>query len=566
MTTINSNTAALGVLDDSFWAFDIAGERAKASDNPTATVPLPDGIVSVADLEAVASDTTGAYTPEQKQAAQWLLDRPDLLLMVDTASQDSPMGDGRISHQDVTASLGSPLLEQSGNTSGVFNRPHEQSLQTLYSDFDVFDGAGDNGKTDGKVSFNDLTIIAYGEEGDYTPEQRATAHYLMAHMELFQQLDADGNGMVLVVDVERVASRPAPPDTGTPVAGDSGVMDDKEIQAVAELYAPVLILSPDDGFLLTDPDKYIQGSVARDGDGNIVPDPVTWLAEHPGETLVIDPGFYVITSADQFAGNGLVLTLGQPSEVVADPAAYLAQPGNAGGLLVIPGGQVIGDPSQVPAEPGGSYTTMAEGWVVDDPVAYLEENPDAQLIYEPGLGNRVPDASKTYYVYDAEENTITYWYFYPNNDGPTSGMGWGDAQNHEGDWERVTIQLDDQNKPATVYYSAHSGSSGVPYEQVVRHEGRPVVFVAAGSHANYFLPGDAYATEFPGAHDKTVASPADGLIYDTAAETELVRIDPDNGPPWWYDVDVRWGERRAFEAISGPSGPNPEKGSLAPSP
>lgn len=572
MTTINSNAAAVGALDSHFVLFDIAGERAMAYGNPAAATPRPDGLVSIADLEVVASDNTGTYTSEQKQAAQWLLDRPELLLMVDTASQDSPMGDHRISRQDVDASLESPLLEQSGSTRGVFDRPHEQSLQTLYSDFDVFDGAGDEGKTDGRVSFDDLATIAYGEEGDYSPQQRATASYLLGHLELFQQLDADGDGMIMVLDVERVASKPTPPDAGTPVAGasldldNSGGLDEDEIQAGAEINAPVLILPPDDGFLLTDPDTYIQGSVARDGDGNIVPDPMAWLAGHPGETLVIDPGSYLITSADEFAGNGLVLTLGPPSEVITDPAGYLALPGNTGPLLVIPGGQVISDASQVPADAGGSYTTAAEGWVIDDPAAYLAENPGAQLIHDPGLGNRVPDASKTYYEYEPETNSITYWYFYPNNDGPTGGTGLGDAQNHEGDWERVTIQLDDGYKPATVYYSAHSGSSGVPYEQVVRHEGRPVVFVAAGSHANYFLPGDSYATEFPGVHDETVNAPADGLFYDTASETVLVRIDPGNNPPWWYDTDVRWGEQRAIGALSGPTGPNPEKGSLAPSP
>ena len=83
--------------------------------------------------------------------------------------------------------------------------------------------------------------------------------------------------------------------------------------------------------------------------------------------------------------------------------------------------------------------------------------------------------------------------FYAYNDGPPA---LGDVQNHEGDWERITIQLDDQPVPSTeVRYSAHSGldiscawpgadnSSGQPVAAL--ENGKPVVFVGQGSHANF---------------------------------------------------------------------------------
>jgi len=74
------------------------------------------------------------------------------------------------------------------------------------------------------------------------------------------------------------------------------------------------------------------------------------------------------------------------------------------------------------------------------------EDADGQLFLdhqneELGDGIRTGDLanSNNLYQYDSATNTITYHLFYSYNDGPP---GLGDVQNHEGDWEKITVQLD----------------------------------------------------------------------------------------------------------------------------
>jgi hypothetical protein len=159
-----------------------------------------------------------------------------------------------------------------------------------------------------------------------------------------------------------------------------------------------------------------------------------------------------------------------------------------------------------------------EGDVPPEELADIDDgNPDAdsQLFLDHSDDHRAGDNdnSALLYEYDADTNTITYHLFYSYNDGPP---GLGDVQNHEGDWERVTIQLDDQFRPSEVRYSAHSGldvsrawpgaenSSGQPVATL--ENGKPVVYVAQGSHANLPETG-AWSTQVDGIHDIAAYDP-----------------------------------------------------------
>jgi hypothetical protein len=73
---------------------------------------------------------------------------------------------------------------------------------------------------------------------------------------------------------------------------------------------------------------------------------------------------------------------------------------------------------------------------------------------------------------------IEYWFLYLYNDF---------VDRHEADWEHVTVFVD-HGAPLGVAYSQHQGSawSAWPATLVDDH---PLVYVAAGSHANYDLPG-----------------------------------------------------------------------------
>lgn len=98
-------------------------------------------------------------------------------------------------------------------------------------------------------------------------------------------------------------------------------------------------------------------------------------------------------------------------------------------------------------------------------------------------------------VYGAAFRTKTrivlqYWLWYPYNDySPTVPAGdlW---QVHEGDWEAVSVILDLRSKPLVAGYSQHSAGNRRDWAKVPKRGARPLVYVALGSHANYFGAGD----------------------------------------------------------------------------
>ncbi|MCA1783412.1 MAG: hypothetical protein LC679_14925 [Intrasporangiaceae bacterium] len=96
---------------------------------------------------------------------------------------------------------------------------------------------------------------------------------------------------------------------------------------------------------------------------------------------------------------------------------------------------------------------------------------------------------------------LQYWYFSYFNDWRSRAQGVND---HEGDWEQVTIMLapasgDQPPTPAWVAYSAHDEVGADlrrrwddPDLNVV--DGHPVVYAGLGSHAGAYLPGEYLIT------------------------------------------------------------------------
>ncbi len=85
---------------------------------------------------------------------------------------------------------------------------------------------------------------------------------------------------------------------------------------------------------------------------------------------------------------------------------------------------------------------------------------------------------------------LQYWLWYPVNlYSPTvpAGPFW---INHEGDWEAVTVVLDAKERPQLVGLSSHCGGQRRAWRDAPKRGSRPVVYVAKGSHANYFTMGD----------------------------------------------------------------------------
>jgi len=93
----------------------------------------------------------------------------------------------------------------------------------------------------------------------------------------------------------------------------------------------------------------------------------------------------------------------------------------------------------------------------------------------------------TMYAQEIEDGSYTvlqYWMFYVYNDWKAT---------HEGDWESITVYLRN-NSPIAVAASAHHGGYRLPWSMVKSHKTHPVIYVANGSHANYFAGGISYKT------------------------------------------------------------------------
>jgi hypothetical protein len=105
----------------------------------------------------------------------------------------------------------------------------------------------------------------------------------------------------------------------------------------------------------------------------------------------------------------------------------------------------------------------------------------------------------TYYgrvVRDGGYVCLQYWFFYAMNDWRSTFSGMND---HEADWEMVTIYLADRSadrpQPVWVAFSSHDYHGDDLRRrwddpELQRDGDRVVVFAGAGSHSGAFIPGD----------------------------------------------------------------------------
>jgi hypothetical protein len=151
---------------------------------------------------------------------------------------------------------------------------------------------------------------------------------------------------------------------------------------------------------------------------------------------------------------------------------------------------------------------------------------------------------------------LQYWFFYPFNDFNNT---------HEGDWEMIQLVFDADDAraaldvdPALVGYSSHEGAERSDWddeEKLARVDGtHPVVYPAAGSHANKFTEAlylGSSAEAGVGCDDTR------GPHREIRPAVKTIPSDPsaarDAFP--WITFEGRWGElQKAF--YNGPTGPN----------
>jgi hypothetical protein len=171
------------------------------------------------------------------------------------------------------------------------------------------------------------------------------------------------------------------------------------------------------------------------------------------------------------------------------------------------------------------------------------------------------DHDPTVYAHVASEPArpgklaLQYWLFYTYND-------WNNL--HEGDWEMIQILFDAADaaealteQPVFVGYSQHEGAEGADWddEKLELVDGRrPIVYPAAGSHANFFDPA-----LFVGSSGEQGVGCDDTRGPHLELEPKVVTIPSDasaHGATMpWLTFEGRWGELQdAF--FNGPTGPN----------
>lgn len=212
----------------------------------------------------------------------------------------------------------------------------------------------------------------------------------------------------------------------------------------------------------------------------------------------------------------------------------------------------------------------------------------------------------TYYGRVMRDNgwiVCQYWFFYSFNNWRSAFSG---VNEHEGDWEQVTVYLDGTEagaadtvdglpQPRWVVFSAHDETGDDLrrrwddpdlHKQNERH---PVVFVGAGSHSGAYLPGDYLITVVPpswggvlpfirrvagvltpwarAAQGSGFGIPyidyarGDGDTIGPGHEREWTQVVIDEQTPWVHDYRGLWGHdsRDAFGGERGPAGPRYER-------
>jgi hypothetical protein len=194
-----------------------------------------------------------------------------------------------------------------------------------------------------------------------------------------------------------------------------------------------------------------------------------------------------------------------------------------------------------PASSLGGLTCYASAW---------ETGSGASTVY--GRVARTDDRIVLQYWYFYYDDTYSYFY-------PPSDVLW---QAHEGDWEVVNVVLSPDEQPLEVAYSQHCLGQRRAWTDAPRiAETHPLVYVAAGSHANYFSPGthpiDARcvppqvlatlaALHLPPPVDRTGEGAVAGPPQTGGQVTTIHEIG--RGVQAWEDFPGLWGELQYFHA------------------
>jgi RsiW-degrading membrane proteinase PrsW (M82 family) len=150
--------------------------------------------------------------------------------------------------------------------------------------------------------------------------------------------------------------------------------------------------------------------------------------------------------------------------------------------------------------------------------------------------------------------TIQYWLFYYYND-------W--FNKHEGDWEMLQVVLSAAGEPEWLILSQHHDGARRPWNAARIEEGtHPAVYVALGSHANYFCGDEIYPNSRTIGNTRVEIMDRTGSTGRTIPDFILIpdreQVEADL-PAWqgleWLLFCGGWGEVAPQSDFSGPRGP-----------
>ena len=138
-------------------------------------------------------------------------------------------------------------------------------------------------------------------------------------------------------------------------------------------------------------------------------------------------------------------------------------------------GEVIIDPNPTP-EKLGKYKDVRKNYSLDNRKGGIY---DDRIIED--YREKMDLLGYTVYAHifmNGNRTIIQYWMFYAFNKGTLN--------NHEGDWEMVQVVLDSSGIPLHAMYSQHISGQKAKWKDVEKDGEHMKVYVARGSHANYF--------------------------------------------------------------------------------
>jgi hypothetical protein len=161
---------------------------------------------------------------------------------------------------------------------------------------------------------------------------------------------------------------------------------------------------------------------------------------------------------------------------------------------------LFGDPTVALRGPWNAFDLVKIGPAADDLAGLFEYHLDFPgnaldpgCTYEQWARRLTEGSEPTVYAHVVSERArqgkvaLQYWFFYPFNDFNNT---------HEGDWEMIQLVFDADDAraalatdPTAVGYSSHEGAERADWtdrEKLDRVGTHPVVYPAAGSHANKF--------------------------------------------------------------------------------